>query len=203
MQRVFWVFCRRKNWNKECILFLLLLLPSMLCSQDSAVPNKKQISFLFKVLSYDRNLIKQDKGKIDIAVLYWEEDGQGKAVKEAVAIATAFERAARAEVQDVFLTARDIAFKSSGDLQEQIDANGINVLYVHSSMTTALVSVQQVTRRKKVLTLSGNRKFIERGLSLGVYIEKQIPVLAVNIRAGKLEGLDLDPAIMLVATIIK
>jgi hypothetical protein len=70
-------------------------------------------------------------------------------------------------------------------------------------MQAGLSAIQQVSRGKKVISLSGSRTFIDQGLALGVYMKKRKPRLIINDRAGKIEGLDLSPAILLVATVIK
>ena len=44
---------------------------------------------------------------------------------------------------------------------------------------------------------------VKQGLSMGAYLKKGGPRLIINQRAAKVEGLDLAPAIRLIATTIK
>jgi hypothetical protein len=60
-----------------------------------------------------------------------------------------------------------------------------------------------VTRGRKLLSLGGNHDLVKQGLSMGVYLKKGVPRLIINQRAAKVEGLDLAPAIRLIATTIK
>ena len=60
-----------------------------------------------------------------------------------------------------------------------------------------------MTRGKKLLSLGGNGELVKQGLAMGVSLDKGSPRLIINRRAAKIEGLDLVPAIELIATTIK
>ena len=61
----------------------------------------------------------------------------------------------------------------------------------------------QGKRGRKLLSLGGNYDLVKQGLSMGIYLKKGVPRLIINQRAAKVEGLDLAPAIRLIATTIK
>ena len=88
-------------------------------------------------------------------------------------------------------------------LLDKANAGEFNMLYLDVSARGALSSLQQVTRGKKLLSLGGNGEMVKQGLAMGVYLDKGSPRLIINRRAAKIEGLDLVPAIELIATTIK
>lgn len=88
-----------------------------------------------------------------------------------------------------------LEFKDVKTLLDKANAGEFNMLYIDVSARGALSSLQQVTR--------GNGELVKQGLAMGVYLDKGSPRLIINRRAAKIEGLDLVPAIELIATTIK
>ncbi len=193
---------RRAGTPREVKAFLLvlLLMAGVSFGEEAPVPLDKQVAVLLKALSYDRNLEKRSGERLEIAVLYKEGEG---AEAEAHELAEAFNKAGREGVKGLPVTAQAVVFKSIEELLKQVEIHGFNVFYIHSSLASALSSVQQVTRSEKILSLGGTKKLVERGVALGVYLDRGVPRLVVNARAGIVEGLALDPAIILVATVIE
>jgi hypothetical protein len=177
-------------------LVVLLLLPAVIGAQD-AVPVDKQANLLLKALGYDRGLKKRAPEGIRILVVHHG------AAKTAGKIAVAFTTAGTSKVKGLAVTASAAEFKDVKDLLQKADAGEFNMLFVDPSAKGALSSLQQVTRGRKLLSLGGNHDLVKQGLSMGVYLKKGVPRLIINQRAAKVEGLDLAPAIRLIATTIK
>ena len=157
----------------------------------------QQASFLLRALSFDRNLKKRSPDGIHIAVIY-QGDGEN-----AHQVAEAFNRAGEAGIRGLAVKATAIPFQSVGKILSQVDAEDINIIYIHSSIERGLSSIQQVTRGKKVPSLSGSKTLVEMGASVGVYILNGAPKIAINLRASKIEGLAFGAGILGVSTVIK
>ena len=175
---------------------VLLLLPAVIGAQE-AVPVDKQADLLLKAMGYDRSLKTRAPEGIRILVVH-----QG-AAEAAGQIAAAFTAAGASKVKGLTVAASAGEFKDVKDLLQKADAGEFNVLFVDPSAKGALSSLQQVTRGKKLLSLGGNEDLVRQGLSMGAYLKKGVPRLIINQRAAKVEGLDLAPAIKLIATTIK
>jgi hypothetical protein len=167
-----------------------------LWAQDE-VPTARLAEILLKAVSHDRNLKKRSKSGIHIGVVH-----KG-AAKAAAAQAAAFDTAGSDGVKGLSVKATVVEFSSVKKMLEQLESQGLNILFVHPSASSAISSIQQVTRGKKVLSLAGNRQLVEQGFSLGAFMRKGAPRLVVNQKAAKVEGLDLEPAIKLISTFIK
>ena len=185
------------SWCSRSILISAIVLCAAVGAQTKITPDK-EAEMLLKALSYDRNLEKRSGSAINIGVLY---TGDGEA--EAAAVAAAFQRAGKGGGAPLPVTATTIPFTSVSALLKKVEGENINALYVHPSLSAALSSVQQVSRGRKILSLGGSKELVERGLSVGVYMGKSAPRLIVNMKAGTVEGLDLKPAIRLVAKVVK
>ncbi len=184
--------------NRLCsvALVVLLMLPAVIGAQD-AIPADKQANLLLKALGYDRALKNRVPEGIRILVVH-----QG-AAETAGKTAAAFTTAGASKVKGLAVTAFVAEFKNVKDLLQKADAGEFNVLFVDPSAKGALSSLQQVTRGKKLLSLGGNADLVKQGLSMGTHLKKGVPRLIINQRAAKVEGLDLAPAIKLIATTIK
>lgn len=184
----------------KIVLVALLFAAGVLSGDEPPIPIDRQAAILLKALAYDRNLETRSGERVNIAVLYQEGEGTAAEVAE---LAEVFQRTGKDGVKGLPVTAQTLAFTSIEALLKQIDTYTLNVLYIHTSLTAALSSVEQVTRSRRIISLGATRRMVEHGLALGVYPSHGVPRLALNARAGMVEGLDLDPAIILVATVIE
>ncbi len=184
------------KWQRRTLLWVVLAVPIGVGAQGT-VPLANQAELLLKAMSYDKNLKKRSGDGIRIAIVHRD------AADDATKLVEAFALAGKDKVSGLPVNASALPFSNVEDLLKQVDSGGLNVLYVHASTTTALSSIQQVTWGKKLLSVGGSKELVEQGVSLGVYMKKSIPRLAVNQRSAKVEGLDLKPAIKLISTVIK
>jgi hypothetical protein len=186
------------TWHRRALLWVIVAawVPIGVDAQES-VPVANQAELLLKAMSYDKNLLKRSGDGIRIAVVHRDADD------DAAKLVKAFGVAGKDKVSGLAVNASAVPFSNVEDLLKQVDSNGHNVLYVHASTTTALSSIQQVTRGKKLLSVGGSKQLVEQGVSLGVYMKKSVPRLVVNQRSAKVEGLDLKPAIKLISTVVK
>ncbi len=185
-------------WHRRALVWVVLAacVAIGVDAQESVSP-ASQAELLLKAMSYDKNLLKRSGDGIRIAVVHRD------AVEDATKLVKAFGVAGKDKVSGLAVNVRALPFSNVEDLLKQVDSGGLNVLYVHASTTTALSSIQQVTRGRKLLSVGGSKQLVEQGVSLGVYMKKNVPRLAVNQRSAKVEGLDLKPAIKLISTVIK
>ena len=177
-------------------LALLLAVPYPGMAQDE-VPADQLAKILLKAVSYDRNLKKRSGDGIHIGVVH------KAAAQKAAVQATALAAAGSDGVKGLSVKATPVEFSSVKNMLEQLESLGLNILFVDPSASSAISSIQQVTRGKKVLSLGGNRKLVEQGFSLGAFMKNGAPRLVVNEKAAKVEGLDLEPAIRLISTFVK
>jgi hypothetical protein len=192
--------CAGVTREGKIALVALLFAAGASFGDETPIPVDRQAAILLKALAYDRNLEARSGERVNIAVLY--QEGEGTAA-EAAELAAAFQSAGKEGIKGLPVTAQALAFTSIEALLRQIDTFALNVLYIHTSLTAALSSVQQVTRSRRVVSLGATKRMVEHGLSLGVYSSHGVARLALNARAGMVEGLDLDPAVILVATLIE
>lgn len=77
-------------------------------------------------------------------------------------------------------------------------SNGAKVIYVGKSVK----AITDYSQTNKVLTITGEPKFVNDGVTLGVAIEAGKPKILLNLSATKAEDVNWNPAILKVASTI-
>lgn len=175
----------------------LLLIASVVSAQNDAAATDQQVSLLLKALSFERAFETRFGPGLHIAVVY-----RGEAATGAARIAEAFEREGKGGVKGLPVSAGTVAFESVAQLLARVEADALNVLYIDASLASALSSVQQVARARKITSIGATEEMVAQGSSLGVGLRGPAPQLVVNLRAWKVEGVDLDQAILKIAKVV-
>lgn len=90
-----------------------------------------------KAVSYDRNLKQRSSGGIHIGVVH---KGAAKA-----AAAQALTAAGSGGIRGLSVKATAVEFSSVKKMLDQLEGQGLNILFVHPSASSAVSSIQQVT----------------------------------------------------------
>ena len=167
---------------------------SPLAAQEAPTP-MEQARFLLRAFLFDRSLVA--RGDLRIAVLYREDS------HEVDPIRVAFAEMGSGGVQGVLVTAVAIRFESVGALLEVFEEERVTAVYIPQTLAGALSSIQQVTRARKLPSLSGGRQLVEQGVSIGVYLSEGMPRLIVNRRSAQVEGLDVSAELLGVSEVIR
>ena len=178
-------------------LLVAVLLPSGIAFGQSKLPVDLEAAIVLRALAYDRNLKQRAESGIHIAVITKNND------RTSTELVSAFRKAGKNGVNGIPVEASVVAFESTAQLMDLINNIGFNVLYIHPSVESSLSSIQQVARSKKIPSVGGTLEIVEKGASLGVYVNGDLPKLAVNINTSRLEGLDFSAELLGISTVIK
>ncbi len=178
-------------------VLMAVLLVSGIAFGQNQLPVELEVTILLRALPYDRNLKQRAENGIHIAVVTENNDQAGTET------AIAFREAGTNGVSGLAVEATVVSFESTAQLMELIDEAGFNVLYIHPSAETALSSIQEVAQSKKILSVGGTLAIVEKGASIGVYVQGDLPKLVVNINTSRLEGLDFSAELLGISTVIR
>ncbi len=188
---------RNVETQSTIALLVAVLLLSGIAFGQTALPADLETMILLRALPYDRNLKQRAESGIHIAVVTKNDD------PTSTEMADAFRKAGKDGVSGLTVEASVVAFESTAQLADAIDEGGINLLYIHPSIETALSSIQEVARSKKIPSVGGTKEIVEKGASFGVYVVGNVPKLVVNISASRLEGLDFSAELLGISTVVK
>ena len=182
------------------LLALALVSASPRAAQGQAAElQQKQAATIIKAINYDANLSKRTPEAVSIVVLF--EGAPAEADARALA------GALLAEVRSLFKSktvgveaARLTSFQ---ELLKLLQSKEVSALYIHSSVKKGVPVILQATRSEQVLSVTGNPRLVERGVALGVYEQGGDISLAVNLRAAKAEGAELDAMFLSLVKVIR
>ncbi len=191
------VMFRKKQW----MLLFFLMSPLTLSAQEVPVPVHLQYSILLKTLSFDRNLKTRSGNAIVLGILFQDRYRLSLDIKnEMVSAANEF---TRDSVEGLPIRLVPLEYADEAILEKQISGGGINALYVCPLRAVDLKTIFGLSRKNKVLTFTGVPQYVERGLSIGVVLQRGRPSLFINLRASREEGADLDSQLLNLARTIR
>jgi len=159
----------------------------------------RQALVLARALAYDRNLPDRAGPSVGVGILYVSGSGDD----ESKAVHAAFSALSAVKIGGLPVEVTLIPWKSADALTGSIDTSGVDALYVCSDLTEKLDDIKGVSQAKSVLTIAGERKYVEAGLSMGVFDKAGEPKLAVNLPASKAEGASFSAELLRLADVIR
>jgi hypothetical protein len=166
------------------------------------LPSRAQALLLLRVLAYDRNLTQRARAGVIVAVLF--KPGDKGSEEHRAALQVAFESVSRdVVVAGLPVRVEAVPYHDAADFEARLDALKPSLAYVDPILARAVPDIVQVTRRRGVLTADGSRVMVEAGLAIGVVAQAGRAGLIVNLKASRLEGADLDAALLAVCDVIK
>jgi hypothetical protein len=183
------------------VAFLLALAGAAPLARADRVDGKLEAAVHLKVLGYDRGLKKRDNPqKLVIGVLYAAGGESEKVEKEMVA---AFRDMARQlKVQGLPVEVVAIPYKAD-TLAADLAGAGVNILYVAPGLEGERAKIQAAAVARHTPTICSDRELVRQGMAIGVFLKDKKAAIAVNIKAARELGMDLDSALFAVAEVFK
>jgi uncharacterized protein DUF4154 len=173
-----------------------------LVAQDMVVPVDVQVPLLYKILTFDRKLGDRALGDdIVIAIIYQET------FRPSVT--------ARNQVQE---TARRIGASSilghpvkwvSLELGEVTDLAAafvklqVDVIYVAPIRGVGLDRITAAAREKGVTSFTGVPEFVEKGIAVGIGLQRERAQILINLIAARAEGAEFGSQLLNLARVIE
>ncbi len=189
--------------GSRCIhLFLLACFMAMCANcyaQQIDVPVKVQIPLFFKILSFDRTLKYTADKEVILGVVYQGRNKYSRSVKE--------------EVEDYLSeNAGYIGNYPAKAVYIDLDRNDLSAVlskYRFAAVYVAPLRVYDVndiislTRGGGILSITGVTEYVEKGVSVGIGLKSDKPMILMNLRSAKAEGADFSSQLLKLAKIIE
>jgi len=182
------------------LVAVALARPAPACAEE--LPARNQALLLLRVLAYDRNLAQRSNGAVTVAVVF--RPGDRGSEERRAALLAAFEEVARdVVVAGLPVRVEAIPFRDAADFEGRLEAARPALAYVDPTLLKAVPEIVQATRRRGVLSADGSRNLVEAGLAIAVVAQAGRAGVVVNLKASRLEGADLDAALLAVSEVVK
>lgn len=196
-----------RNFVSRRILFFLwvvflLFVPSSAQRRSNpspeALPEELQVPLFLKILTYDRSLETKVKDTIRIGVLYFPKDDQSKKNRDAILENLKLNQDKTINGVPFSFTAIELSAEEKKD--EMV--RGINVLYVTSDGSNMIKEILQISRARKILTITGRVDYVNFGVSVGLGVKEEKPQIVINLSSVRAEGSDFSANLLRLCKVI-
>ena len=180
---------------------LLLCGVNAICAQEREAPIETQYLMLRKALAFERGLLARTDKEIVVGVLYQSRHPSSLAFLVKL-------REAIKKVDVERFTTRPLRFVEI-ELHENFDfardstKQRFEVFYLGPVHTWEVKALTEISRARKILTFTGVPAQVEAGLTLGVIISENRPLLLINLPAARAEGAEFDAQLLRLARILE
>ena len=170
-------------------------------ASSAVISESSQLPIYFKLLTYDRTLWQGRPTKLTIGLLHRLDNHESSA--NHAAMTKILEASADKTINGVRFDFTTIRWTDRDDLVRQMTSADIDVLYVTDGHVDHLDAVASGARSKGIRTLSGCSCYVALGVSLGLDLEGDRPLIMVNLEAMAAEGHQLDARVLRLCKVVK
>ena len=192
---------RARRGAVSAVAFVLAMVCAVPLGLADRVDGKLEAAVHLKVLGYDRGLKKRgNPTRLVIGVLYIPGGDSEKVEKEMVA---AFrDMAKQLKIQGLPVDVVAIPYKAD-TLAADLASAGVNIVYVSPGLEGERAKIHAAAASRGAATICSDREMVKQGIAIGVFLKDKRAAIAVNIKAARALGMDLDSALFSVAEVFK
>ncbi len=180
------------------ILSIFLITPELI-SQKMEVPVEIQVPIFFKILTFDRNLEKRSGKKLTIGIVH--QSGYKEFLNAKNKFIETLNKTSIKKLKDIPVSLVPIDVDNS-DLEDFVSKNEVSALYIAPLRAYNTEDIIKVIQNKKIVTMTGVIEQINSGVSIGIGSKGDKPLIIINLRSAKLEGVDFSSQLLKLAKII-
>ena len=168
-------------------------------AQDMAVPVEIQYPLFLKILTFDRNLKTRVGKEIIIGIVY-----QGKfrsSLKTKDELVDVIKKSSIKNVHDIPIKQVSINIDEN-DLESTASKLEIDVLYITPIRAVDIESITKLSRKKKIITLTGVTDYVKAGISVVIDVKDNQPQIVINLPGAKDEGVDFSSQLLRLSKVI-
>lgn len=171
-------------------------------AQDMDVPVNVQVPLLYKILSFDRKLGERAVGDdIVIAIVY--QEGFRASVNARDQVKDAARRIGDTSILGHPVTWVWLELGQMPDLESAFLKFRVDVVYVAPLRGVGLERITAAARGKRVTSFSGVTDYVDRGIAVGIALQKERPLILINLAAARAEGAEFGSQLLNLARVIE
>jgi hypothetical protein len=174
--------------------------PRAVYAEDS-VPASRQVVILIRALAYDSNLKTRAGDTVNVAILH--KKGNATSDSMANSMRKAFSSLESTQVSGLPIVVTRLSYTGGEALRKAISGAGVDFVYVCSGLEEDLTAIEEVTRQMKVLSVGSEPKYVEKGLSIGVFQVEGKCTILLNLFACRQEGVSFAADLLRLSKVIR
>jgi hypothetical protein len=180
------------------VLFVLIVSQP---TRGEGLPFTLRASLMVRILAYDRRM-GTSPPPLTVAVLHLA--GNEVSEQSGREFTRALETVSRGRpVLGRPLRIIRIGFRDASQLQAELSRDHAVALYACEGLEDYTDSIARVTRHLSVLSFTGSRAQVDRGLAIGLSRQGDSPIILVHLSAAREEGADLDAGLLSLSQLVK
>jgi len=185
----------------SALLLRTALTPATAMAEAMAVPAERQVTIIFKVLTYDRQLEARAGAELVVGIVHDPTDKDSATAADE--IQTTLFKFAGKTVRSLPIKYFLIEYSKPADAEAFIKAKNINMLYVTPGLSKNLPEILKIAQTHHIPTVTGVPEYVRRGVSLGIGLRQDQPQILINLASSRAEGIEFDASLLRIATIVQ
>lgn len=181
---------------------LLALLPALAAwGQEMPVPVEVQQPLFVKILAYERTLQTRSDAVLRIGIVYQSRYRESLRTQDALMRQPEGAPLTLADGTPVEFVALELSTMEA--LAEQLEAESVDVLYIAPLRAQGIEALADLSRTRRLLTLTGVPAYVEAGLAVGIGLkEGRRPEILINLSAAEQAGAQFSARLLKLARIL-
>lgn len=183
-------------------LLCLCLLPSRASpiGEDETLPSDILVRVLFKCLTMEQNLKVRCPEMVRIGVLALVTNQDSLAA--AMTIHKTILSHQNKTISGLSIHAEILAVRTDKEVMEQVDARGLNILFLAPKIDSILDPVLRFGKVKRLLMITGEAGYVQKGASLGAVLRDKKPKILISQSGSSAQAARWDEKLLGAAEII-
>lgn len=155
-------------------------------ARAEAVPAQRQASILTRALAYDRNMKERAGDSVSVGVLF--RSGNNASETCATEMLAAFRTLEKFAVHGLPFRALRQAYEGPGPLRDISRTEGLDAFYVCLGLDNDIDAIATLAQERKVITMGAREDYVNKSLSIGVFVVESKPTILLNWGESQKEG---------------
>lgn len=160
---------------------------------------EEQYLLFMKVLSYNRNLSQQVGDTLKIGIVFQEKYRASMISNKEFAAAA--KKSDFNHVNGIPISCSSLPYKNNDQLLKDIEAEGIDVLYISPLRTVNIEDILKVSREHDLITLTAQVAYCDAGVSTSLEVINERVRIVINLEGAIEEGTDYSSQLLKLALI--
>lgn len=161
----------------------------------------RQALIALRVLAYDKQLAERSPGANVTIAIVSSATSDGRAMRERFEAGFAMMPKAKVGGRSIRIVSFDAGSEKA--VNATLVAQAPSLVLVVDELGDKLVPLRNVTRARRVLTISMRERDVERGLSVGIVPARERDQIVINLEASRAEGVRFGAGLLQLARLVE
>jgi len=178
--------------RRTLIASAVALLLAAAASASMPVPVDVQTELFINIGKLDRTF-DSNKG-ITIGIVYQQGYPESVSVKD--------DLIASVKRRNLPIVCVPLEAGSAQLLRKRLSETDANIIYVAPLRSVDVTEIGQITRKRKIRTVTGVPEYVELGIAVGIGLRNKRPLIIINLGSARAEGANFSSQLLALARIV-